>query len=71
VAIATARLSRLPVRRRIRQSEAALPFPYPGAHAHNDQRPVWTWQTWLLPYRYLFLMRSGKVRQAVASQGVR
>ena len=71
VAIAAARQSRLPVRRRIRQSEAALPFPDLGSHAHNDQRPVWTWQTWLLPYRYLFPMRSGKVRQAAASQGVR
>jgi glutathione S-transferase len=70
-AIAKARQSRLPVRRRIRQSEAALPFPDLGSHAHNDQRPVWTWQTWLLPYRYLFPMRSGKVRQAAASQGVR
>ena len=70
-AIAKARQSRLPVRRRIRPSDAALPFPESDSHAHNDQRPVWTWQTWLLPYRYLFPMRSGKVRQAVASQGVR
>jgi hypothetical protein len=70
-AIAKARQSRLPVRRRIRQSEAALPVPDLGSHAHNDQRSVWTWQTWLLPYRYLFPMRSGKVRQAAASQGVR
>ena len=71
VAIATARQSRLPVRRRIRQCEVALPFPDGSAHAHNDQRPVWTWQTWLLPYRYLSPLRSGKVRQALASQGVR
>jgi len=70
-AIAKARQSRLPVRRRMRQSDAALPFPESDSHAHNDQRPVWTWQTWLLPYRYLFPMRSGKVRQAAASQGVR
>ena len=70
-AIAKARQSRLPVRRRIHQTQAALPFPEASAYAHNDQRPVWTWQTWLLPYRYLFPMRSGKVRQAVASQGVR
>jgi len=71
VAIATARQSRPPVRRCIRQNAAALPFPESESHAHNDQRPVWTWQTWLVPYRYLFPMRSGKVRRALASQEVR
>ena len=71
VAIVTARQSRLPVRRRVRHSEAMLPFPGASSYAHNDQRPVWTWQTWLLLYRYLFPMRRGKVRQALASQGVR
>ena len=70
-AITKARQSRPPVRRRIRQSEAAMPFPAVGSYAHNDQRPVWTWETWLLPYRYLFTMRSGKVRQTLASQCVR
>jgi len=70
-AITKARQLRPSVRRRIRQSEAATPFPAVGSYAHNDQRPVWTWETWLLPYRYLFTMRSGKVRQTLASQCVR
>lgn len=71
VAIAKARQSQLPVRRRIRQVAAVLPFAEASAYAHNDQRPVWAWQTWLLPYRYLFPLRSGKVRQMLASQGIR
>ncbi len=70
-AIATARLKKPPVRRRLRQRMAALPFTATALHADNDQLPVWNAAMWAMPYHYGVTLRQGKLRQVAASATVR
>ena len=39
--------------------------------AANDQRNIWDVGMWAMPFHYFYTLRRGKVRQAVASAGVR
>jgi len=70
-AITKARLSKPPVRRRLRDISAAMPFKPSGNLAANDQKTVWTWGILAMPYHYLIGLRRRKVRQLYASVGVR
>lgn len=70
-AIHQARTRRPPVRRRIRTVTATMPFTLRGVHAHNDQRPVWTWGVAMAPFHYMFGVRANKVRSAYPSESVR
>lgn len=70
-AIHEARTRRPPVRRRIRRTTATMPFTPLGGHAHNDQRPVWTWGVAIAPFHYMFGIRANKVRSACSSASVR
>jgi glutathione S-transferase len=78
-AIARARASNAPVRRRLKSatvsvmtatapSAAATASPRMAA---NDQRNIWDAGMWAMPFHYFYTLRQGKVRQAVASAGVR
>ena len=69
--IAQARLRKPPVRRRLREMAAALPFQSHGALSGNDQNKVWTWGMLAMPYHYLVSLRSRKVRQYLATTEVR
>ena len=70
-AIAQARLRKPPVRRKLRDISAAMPFKPSGNLAANDQKTVWTWGMIAMPYHYWIGLRRGKVRQMFASAGVR
>lgn len=70
-AIAQARLRKPPVRRKLRDIKVALPFKTSGNLAANDQKIVWNWGMLAMPYHYLISLRQGKVRQLLASAGVR
>ena len=39
--------------------------------AVNDQRNIWDAGMWTMPFHYFYTLRQGKVRQALASAGVR
>jgi glutathione S-transferase len=70
-AIAQARLRKPPVRRKLRDISAAMPFKPSGNLAANDQKTVWTWGMISMPYHYWIGLRRRKVRQLYASVGVR
>lgn len=70
-AVFKARQNRLPMRRRLKSGQAALPFQVAGGLSANDQQSVWTKGMWLMPLHYLMGLRSGKVRQLEASAWVR
>jgi glutathione S-transferase len=70
-AIAAVRSRRAPVRREIREWLGGLPFQPQAGFAHNDQRRIWTWSMWLMPFHYFFTLRQGKHRQLQPSAGVR
>lgn len=70
-AIAKARERKAPVRRKLRDISAAIPFKPSGNLAANDQKTVWTWGMIAMPYHYLISLRRRKVRQMVGSVGVR
>ena len=96
-AIASARLRRAPVRRRLNANPtpatppASLtpklpvhlpihsPVHSPGpltvrrgaTMAANDQRNIWDAGMWTMPFHYFYTLRLGKVRQTLASAGVR
>lgn len=76
-AIAQARLRRAPVRRRlkVRMVPAVVPASPVATLADNlavnDQRNIWDAGMWAMPFHYFYTLRQGKVRQALASEGVR
>jgi len=70
-AIAKARLRKPPMRRKLRDIDAAMPFKPSGNLAANDQKNIWDWSMLAMPYHYLIGLRRRKVRQMVASTGVR
>ena len=79
-AIARARLQRAPVRRRFDRSDSStarakppvdVTAPRDATLAVNDQRVVWDAGMWAMPFHYFYTLRQGKVRQALASAGVR
>ncbi len=70
-AILKARQRKAPVRRRLRDIAAALPFNSNGTLAANDQKTVWDWGMLAMPFHYWISLRRCKVRQMVASAGVR
>ena len=71
IAIAEARQRKAPMRRKLREFRAALPFHIQGAVAANDQNDIWDWGMLLMPFHYWVGLRRGKVRQMEASVGVR
>ena len=71
IAIAKARQAKVPVRRKLRDIKAVLPFKPNGAVAANDQNKIWTWGMLAMPFHYWISLRQGKVRQMLASAGVR
>ncbi len=71
LAITKARLSKSPVRRQLRDKHAKLAFATQGGFAANDQINVWDRGMWAMPFHYLFSLRQGKLRQALASAFVR
>ena len=72
-AIARARLRCAPVRRRLNASGVQVKPPAcPTAKlADNDQRNIWDAGMGAMPFHYFYTLRQGKVRQALASAGVR
>lgn len=70
-AVHEARRSRPPVRRKLQDGHAVLPFQVIGGLSGNDQRSVWTKGMWLMPYHYLAGLRHGKVRQLQATAQIR
>ena len=78
-AIARARVSNAPVRRRLKTATASVitaTSPSAAATASprmaaNDQRNIWDAGMWAMPFHYFYTLRQGKVRQAFASAGVR
>ena len=78
-AVAEARVSNAPVRRRLKTSTASVitakaPSAAATASPHmaaNDQRNIWDAGMWAMPFHYFYTLRQGKVRQALASAGVR
>lgn len=70
-AIAQARASRAPVRRKLRQTGAELPFAPRAGFAENDQRAVWSWNVVLAPWRFMHGLRTNKVRAARATAEMR
>lgn len=70
-AIAKARLRKAPVRRKLRDIRAALPFNIGGPVAANDQNKIWDWGMLAMPFHYWISLRQYKVRQMHASAGVR
>ena len=71
IAITEARKRKAPVRRKLRDINVALPFKPSGRIAANDQNKIWTWGMVAMPYHYLISLRQRKVRQMLASVGVR
>jgi glutathione S-transferase len=71
LAIKAARQKRLPVRRTLRQRVDALPFIVSNGVAANDQKEVWTWGMWAMPFHFWVTLRQGKVRQLAASEFAR
>ncbi len=71
IGIAKARLSRAPVRRKLRKLAAKLPFQTNNQFAGNDQKNVWDIKMALMPFHYFVTLRHNKLRQATASLAVR
>jgi len=70
-AIHEARRSRAPVRRKLRERSAVVPFEPSAGMAANDQRRLWTWETIAIPLHYAYTLRRNKVRQRDASAQIR
>jgi glutathione S-transferase len=70
-AIADARKTKPPVRRKLRTITALLPFQINGDLAGNDQNPIWTWSVLAMPFHYVVSLRGNKVRQSTATATVR
>lgn len=70
-AIATARKKRPPMRRKIVQHDASLPFSPQSNMAENDQKAFYKWSTLMTPYHYFIGLRRNKVRMAEANTEVR
>jgi glutathione S-transferase len=71
LAITKVRQNKSPVRRRLRDTASELPFAIQGEFAANDQTNVWDRGMWAMPYHYMFSLRQGKLRQALANASVR
>jgi glutathione S-transferase len=71
IAIANARQSRAPMRRRLRDLAAKLPFQTAHQLAANDQKNVWDWKIVCMPFHYFIGLRQNKLRQVNASLAVR
>ncbi|MGB8338797.1 MAG: glutathione S-transferase family protein [Burkholderiales bacterium] len=71
IAIANARLSRAPMRRKLRDLAAKLPFQTNLQVAGNDQKTVWDWKMAFMPFHCLIGLRQNKLRQVTASLSVR
>jgi glutathione S-transferase len=71
IAIAQARLSRAPMRRKLRELVAQLPFQTNDQLAGNDQKTVWDSKMALMPFHYFVGLRQNKLRQASANLIVR
>ncbi len=71
IAIAKARLSRAPMRRKLRDLAAKLPFQTHQQLAGNDQKNVWDSKIMLMPFHYFITLRKNKLRQVYASGAVR
>lgn len=70
-AITKARLRKPPVRRKLRDIDAAMPFKPSGNLAANDQKNILDWSMLAMPFHYLVGLRRRKVRQLYASVDVR
>ncbi len=71
IAIAKARLSRAPMRRKLRELAVKLPFQTQDQLAGNDQKTVWDWKMAWMPFHYFVGLRQNKLRQVNASLAVR
>jgi glutathione S-transferase len=69
--IAQARMRKPPMRRKLREITASLPFQSHGDLSGNDQNRVWTWGMLAMPFHYFVSLRSRKVRQSLATSNVR
>ncbi len=78
-AIARARVSNAPVRRRLKTATVSVTTATSRSAAAaastrmaaNDQRTIWDAGMWAMPFHYFYTLRKGKVSQALASAGVR
>ncbi len=70
-AIASARLKKPPMRRKIVSHKASLPFAPHGNMAENDQNDIIAWSSLAVPYQYFVKLRRNKLRRAEASAEVR
>jgi glutathione S-transferase len=71
IAIAKVRLSRAPMRRKLRELATTLPFQTNNQLAGNDQKNVWDWKIALMPYHYFVGLRENKIRRIEASPAIR
>mgnify|MGYP003497500234 CR=1 FL=1 len=71
IAIAKARLSRAPMRRKLRDFVAKLPFQIDQQLAGNDQKNVWDLKMALMTFHYFVALRQNKLRRASANLAVR
>lgn len=69
--IARARRVQPPVRRKLRQFRAVLPFLPVDRLAANDQRPVVSWGLATILFDYFVTLRRSKVRQRLATESAR
>jgi glutathione S-transferase len=71
IAINKARQTRAPMRRKLRDVAAKLPFHTADQLAGNDQKNVWDWKMAFMPFHYFVTLRQNKLRQDSASLAVR
>ncbi len=71
IAIAKARQTRAPMRRKLRDITTELPFQTSQQLAGNDQKNVWDLHMALMPFHYFFTLRENKLRQVNPSLAVR
>lgn len=69
-AIASARKKRPPYRRGLRHAQAKTTFSAQNGVALNDQKRVWDWSMFLMPFRYRGIWRN-KLRASEASESWR
>jgi glutathione S-transferase len=71
IAITQSRRLRAPVRRKLRDLAAKMPFQTNNQLAGNDQKNVWDWKMMCMPFHYFVTLRQNKLRQVSASLLVR